>query len=57
MVALTLLLLVPDDKAGNLGRVYEPAMLFLYLCTAVTVTSGSVYFRAAAPVLFGDQSS
>ena len=55
MVALSLLLLVPEDMAGKLGRVYDPAMLFLYLCTVVTVTSGSVYFRAAAPVLFGDR--
>jgi len=51
MVALTVLLLVPESKEGFLGSLYKPGLVMLYLCTLVTITSGSVYFRAAAPVL------
>ena len=54
MCALTLLLLVPLEKGtGFLTKLYQPGLALLYLSTVVTVTSGSVYFRAAAPVLFG----
>lgn len=51
MLSLTLFLLVPTDGAGALGRIEIPAKALLYLCAGITVTSGSVYFRAAAPVL------
>lgn len=47
MVSLTLLLLAKND-ASNL---FVPSVAMLYLCALVTVTSGSVYFKAAAPVL------
>lgn len=50
MLSLTLLLLVPIEK-GPLSQLYMPSVVMLYLCALVTVTSGSVYFRAAAPVL------
>lgn len=56
MAALTLCLLVPADKSGALGRMYEPALLLLYASAAVTLTSGSVYFRAAAPALLGTRT-
>lgn len=56
MVALTVFLLVPADKVGKLGGLYDPALWLLWLSAAITVTSGSVYFRAAAPVLL-DRSS
>lgn len=52
MLSLTLLLLVPTNvNTGFLSHLYDPALITLYLCTLVTVTSGSVYFRAAAPIL------
>lgn len=54
MVALTVLLFVPSNGAATtfLSRLYEPGIAMLYLCALVTVTSGSVYFMAAAPLLF-----
>jgi CDP-diacylglycerol--glycerol-3-phosphate 3-phosphatidyltransferase len=52
MVALTMLLLVDKTKNGTFGSLYVPAMLMLYACMIITVTSGSVYFRAAAPIFF-----
>lgn len=56
MVALTILLFVPSGTgaagAGTLTKMYTPGLLLLYLCTLVTVTSGSVYFIAAYPLLF-----
>mmetsp|Transcript_6285 Transcript_6285/g.9526 ORF Transcript_6285/g.9526 Transcript_6285/m.9526 type:complete len:304 (-) Transcript_6285:611-1522(-) len=61
MVALTMLLLVPQKNAGatlwaeTLGKLYDPGMALLYLSALVTITSGSVYFRAAAPVLMGKE--
>ena len=56
MIALTLMLLVPDvgqqDAATSwLGNLFLPSLVSLYACTIITVTSGSVYFRAAAPLL------
>lgn len=58
MMSLTLLLLVPEPRVGVLGKLYEPCMGLLALSALITVTSGSVYFRAAAPVLLSrDQSS
>ena len=56
MLALTILLLVPYDSEESvvwMMNLYQPGMALLYLSTVVTVTSGSVYFRAAAPVLMG----
>jgi len=47
MVSLTLLLLAGSDAS----TLFQPSVAMLYLCALVTVTSGSVYFRAAAPVL------
>lgn len=55
MVALCVLLLVPYQAkhATWLSKLYQPGLAMLYLCTVVTVTSGSAYFRAAAPALLG----
>ena len=55
MISLTILLLVPKEKsnAGALSRLYSPGLLMLYLCAVLTVTSGSQYFRIAAPYLTG----
>lgn len=47
MVSLTLLLLAKSDSS----TLFQVSVAMLYLCALVTVTSGSVYFRAAAPVL------
>jgi CDP-diacylglycerol--glycerol-3-phosphate 3-phosphatidyltransferase len=48
MVSLTLLLIVPGDgKMAPLTNIYLPAIGLLYLSAAITVTSGSVYFREA----------
>lgn len=56
MVALTVLLFVPSNgimTTPSFSRhLYETGIAMLYLCTLVTVTSGSVYFIAAAPLLF-----
>jgi CDP-diacylglycerol--glycerol-3-phosphate 3-phosphatidyltransferase len=51
MLTLTLLLLVPEDGLGLLAEIEVPAKILLYLCAVITVTSGSVYFRAAAPAM------
>mmetsp|Transcript_3080 Transcript_3080/g.8820 ORF Transcript_3080/g.8820 Transcript_3080/m.8820 type:complete len:309 (-) Transcript_3080:79-1005(-) len=54
MVALTVLLFVPYPSAtdgGVLSKLYTPGLAMLYLCSVVTITSGSVYFIAAAPLL------
>lgn len=52
MVSLTLLLLVPDSgEGGVLVKLLLPGLASLYLASIITITSGSVYFRAAAPVL------
>lgn len=48
MVALTVLFLVKETK----GPLWDAGLAMLYLSALVTVTSGSVYFKAAAPVLF-----
>lgn len=47
MVSLTLLLLCGDDKS----KFYLSGLSTLYASAIVTISSGSVYFRAAAPVL------
>lgn len=56
MFALTVLLLVPYPIAetGFLSRLLTPSLTMLYLSSLVTVTSGTVYFIAAAPLLKGD---
>jgi CDP-diacylglycerol--glycerol-3-phosphate 3-phosphatidyltransferase len=49
MVSLTVLLIVPGDgKMVTLTNLYLSAICLLYLSAAITVTSGSVYFRAAS---------
>ena len=55
MVSLSILLLVPHEakQVSWLSKLYSPGLALLYLCTVVTVTSGSAYFRAAAPALLG----
>lgn len=58
MVALTVLLLVPyggvEEGAVNvLSKLYTPGVVMLNVCAFVTITSGSVYFKAAAPILMG----
>lgn len=60
MLTITILLLVPDattvtGATSSLKALFQPAMLMLYASTLVTVTSGSVYFKAAAPLLFSDK--
>ena len=54
MVALTVLLFVPAaaESTSILSNLYLPGLIMLYLCALVTITSGSVYFIAAAPLLF-----
>lgn len=55
MLALTILLLVPEGTESIFDGCFEPAMAMLYLSAVVTITSGSVYFKAAAPVLMGKE--
>lgn len=55
MIALTLLLSVPTNSGSAASPLYMPSVVMLYFCALVTVTSGSVYFRAAAPVLLDSQ--
>ena len=52
MVALTVLLFVPAQGADTVSKLLMPGLVMLDLCAIVTVTSGSVYFMAAAPLLF-----
>ncbi len=59
MLSLTIILAVPDGwTTANFGlscSVMNIGMIMLYLSALVTVTSGSVYFKAAAPVLLGKE--
>lgn len=67
MVALTIVMSVPDavGTAWNLNQMFctkgswdcimSLGMSLLFLSSVVTVTSGSVYFKAAAPVLMGKE--
>lgn len=69
MMALTVLLAVPDGwdvsksllplniafKATGWNLVMNVGVLMLYMSALVTVTSGSVYFKAAGPVLLGKE--
>lgn len=54
MVALTALLLLTENS-GSFG--WHSSLALLYASAFVTVTSGLIYFRAAAPVLFESESS
>jgi CDP-diacylglycerol--glycerol-3-phosphate 3-phosphatidyltransferase len=56
MFALTVLLFVPHPGSENdfFSKLLNPGLAMLYLCSVVTITSGSVYFIAAAPLLRGD---
>jgi CDP-diacylglycerol--glycerol-3-phosphate 3-phosphatidyltransferase len=59
MTALSVILAVPDGwtlastvkEAVGWDLVMSIGMVMLYMSAAVTITSGSVYFKAAAPVL------
>ena len=51
MLSLTLLLLVPTTCASFWMNIQALSLLLLYLSSLITVTSGSIYFRAAAPYL------
>mmetsp|Transcript_31822 Transcript_31822/g.93458 ORF Transcript_31822/g.93458 Transcript_31822/m.93458 type:complete len:355 (+) Transcript_31822:22-1086(+) len=55
MLSLTILLLVPEGADSIFDALYEPSIIMLFLSALVTVTSGSVYFKAAAPVLMGKE--
>jgi CDP-diacylglycerol--glycerol-3-phosphate 3-phosphatidyltransferase len=56
MFALTVLLFVPSNLVMTVPsfyrRLYEAGTAMLYVSALVTITSGSVYFIAAAPLLF-----
>ena len=57
MASLTLMLLVPH---GNLAiaqqhALYRPSVVLMNLCALITLSSGSVYLRAAWPVLMSDE--
>lgn len=52
MLSLTLLLLVPHDESLFLyQKLLQPSLYALYASAIITVTSGSVYFKAAWPLL------
>ena len=67
MITITLMLLVPkgigvesvawSKYSANAGwsKVLGCSLLMLFASTLITVTSGSVYFRAALPVLLGKE--
>ena len=50
MLALTILLYVPASATSSAIQ-YKIGIGLLYMSTVVTITSGSVYFIAAAPAL------
>lgn len=50
MTALTILLFVPAS-APTSAILYKIGMPLLYMSSVITITSGSVYFIAAAPAL------
>eukprot|EP00543_Licmophora_paradoxa_P012459 CAMPEP_0202476044 /NCGR_PEP_ID=MMETSP1360-20130828/93212_1 /ASSEMBLY_ACC=CAM_ASM_000848 /TAXON_ID=515479 /ORGANISM="Licmophora paradoxa, Strain CCMP2313" /LENGTH=292 /DNA_ID=CAMNT_0049103229 /DNA_START=339 /DNA_END=1217 /DNA_ORIENTATION=- len=52
MVAITILLLSTSTEPTT-SPLFLSGMALLYVSMILTVTSGSVYFRAAAPVLLG----
>ena len=56
MVALTILLFVPSTVQTT-ALLYKVGIPLLYLSALVTITSGSVYFMAAAPALMGASST
>ena len=50
MLALTILLYIPASAKSS-AMLYKIGIGLLYMSTVVTITSGSVYFIAAAPAL------
>ena len=60
MVALTILLMVPSTDDGTLVltapylRLYTTGLVLLGFSAVITLTSGLVYFKAAAPTLLSD---
>eukprot|EP00537_Pseudo-nitzschia_pungens_P012069 CAMPEP_0172395832 /NCGR_PEP_ID=MMETSP1061-20121228/22038_1 /TAXON_ID=37318 /ORGANISM="Pseudo-nitzschia pungens, Strain cf. pungens" /LENGTH=302 /DNA_ID=CAMNT_0013127535 /DNA_START=132 /DNA_END=1040 /DNA_ORIENTATION=+ len=52
MMALTILLYVPASS-GTSALLYKVGIPLLYMSAVITITSGSVYFIAAAPALLG----
>lgn len=55
MISLALLLLVPESIGSTpspTSILLSTSMFLLYVCTVITVTSGSIYFKAALPFLF-----
>ena len=53
MIAVTILLMIPRTDKSATGTIPFAASLgLLYACAVITVTSGSVYFREAAPRFF-----
>lgn len=57
MVALSVLLAVPRNgvlQGASLGRMVDLGLWLLYISSLITVTSGLVYFRAAAPALMSN---
>ncbi|VEU33922.1 unnamed protein product [Pseudo-nitzschia multistriata] len=52
MTALTVLLYAPAE-AGTASILYKVGIPMLYMSALITITSGSVYFMAAAPALLG----
>ena len=53
MLSLTLMMGLPAEGPNTAIR--KVALGLLYVCTAVTVSSGSLYFQAAAPLLLKNQ--
>jgi CDP-diacylglycerol--glycerol-3-phosphate 3-phosphatidyltransferase len=57
MFAITVLLAVPyPELKGASASLYTPGLALLFFSALITVTSGSVYFRAAAPILMGSDN-
>jgi len=56
MFALTVLLLVPYPGLDGMATfLYTPGLALLYFSALITITSGYVYFKAAAPALLGKE--
>ena len=57
MLSLTVLLLVPTIGTRIWMNMQALSFFLLYLSTIITVTSGSLYFRAAAAFLVKEKNS
>lgn len=60
MIALTIVLALPDNSPfGWFASVWDViatrGFLMLFFSVLITITSGSVYFKAAAPALMGEK--